>query len=440
MCCRRCSCATLVVHMLTLDITGTLAKVITPSLGIPENDLATLKNTLKSYVSDFLKEREAGKHEWTMAPYDKEGISAVESLAKRVREEKIDTVLWIGIGGSGLGPRVLKEVFETGGTRELIVIDTIDPSVIAEELKMVDWHRTLVCIASKSGGTLEPMSAFFIIEAKLTEALGPERAAERIVAITDPKEGVLKAYADKQGYATLSIHPGVGGRYSIFTPIGLLPLAFLGGDIHAFVRGAKEIDTLCQNAALEENPAAQLAAVQFLLDTKRDYPIRVVMPYATRLQSLGRWEQQLIAESLGKTEAYGPSPVAGIGTQDQHSMLQQWIQGRRMHWHLFIRETEKERLNLPEVPIEKLSYLSGKGLGQVLDALYEGTAQSLTAAKRPHAAITLPRLDAYHLGQLFFLFMVEVVLLGKLYRVDPYGQPGVEMGKRIAKEMLSKGV
>ena len=424
--------------MLQLDITGTLAKIITPSLGIPENDIATIKNTLKSYMEDFLREREAGNHAWALSPYDRETIVAVEDVAERIRKSKIETILWIGIGGSSLGPRVIKEVFETPETPELIVIDTVDPAVIAAELSLVDWQRTFVVIASKSGETLEPTAVFFIIEEKMRQALG-EKTAERIVAITDPKEGMMKEYADSKGYATLPITPGVGGRYSIFTPIGLLPLALLRADIGAFLRGAKEMDTVCQNPDLSQNPAAQLAAVQFLLDTKRDYIIRVIMPYATRLQSLGRWEQQLLAESLGKTEAYGPIPLAGIGTQDQHSMLQQWIQGRRLTWHLFIREEEKVRVTIPEVPMTQLSYLSGKGLGQVLDALYEGTAQSLTAAKRPHATITLPRLDEYHLGQIFFLFMVEVVLLGKLYRVDPYGQPGVEMGKRIAKDILSRG-
>ena len=424
--------------MLNLDITGTLAKVITPSLGIPEQEFSTIGNTMKHYMEDFLKEREAGKPEWAQSPYDKNVISDVKGFVKGLKGQKIETILWIGIGGSGLGPRVIKEVFESTSTPELIVIDTIDPAVLSEELKLVDFGRTLVVIASKSGGTLEPMSAFFLIEDKLKAALG-DQAASRIVAITDPKDGVLKKIADREGYATLPILPGIGGRYSIFTPIGLLAMALLGADIDAFLRGAKEMDTVCQSLDLDDNPAAKLAAVQFLLDTKRNYLIRVIMPYATRLQSLGRWEQQLLAESLGKTEAYGPSPLAGIGTQDQHSMLQQWVQGKRVTWHLFIREEEKEHLTLPEISEESLSYLSGKGLGQVLDALYEGTAQSLTAAKRPHASITLPRLDEYHLGQLMFLFMVEVVLLGKLYRVDPYGQPGVEMGKRVAKDILSRG-
>lgn len=425
--------------MLQLDITGTLAKIITPSLGIPENDIATIRNTLKSYVEDFLKERRAGKHQWAMAPYGKDIISLVEEVAGKYRKEKIETILWIGIGGSGLGPRVIKEVFETAETPELVIIDTIDPAVLAAELSLIDWERTILCVASKSGDTLEPMCAFFLMEERMIQAIG-DRAASRIIAITDPSEGALKTYADQKRYVTLPIDPGVGGRYSIFTPVGLLPMALLGADLSAFVRGAKEMDTICQNPTLSENPAAELAAIQFLLDTKRDYILRVIMPYSTRLISFGRWCQQLLAESLGKTEAYGPMPLAAIGTQDQHSMLQQWIQGRRINWHLFIREEEKEHLTLPQISPESLSYLSGKGLGQVLDALYEGTAQSLTAAKRPHATITLSRLDEYHLGQLFFLFMVEVVLLGKLYRVDPYGQPGVEMGKRIAKEILSRGM
>ena len=425
--------------MLTLDITGTLAKIITPSLGIPENDIATIRNTLKSYVEDFLKERRAGKHQWTMAPYGKDVIAQVEEVALRFKKEKIETVLWIGIGVSGLGPRVIKEVFETAETPELVIIDTIDPAVLAEEISLINWEKAILCVASKSGDTLEPMCAFFLMEEKMRQALG-DRAADRIIAITDPSEGALKSYADEKGYATLPIDSGVGGRYSIFTPVGLLPMALLGADLSAFIRGAKDMDTLCQNPLLSENPAAELAAVQFLLDTKRDYFLRIIMPYSTRLISLARWCQQLLAESLGKTEAYGPTPMAAIGTQDQHSMLQQWIQGRRISWHLFIREEEKEHLTLPEITPESLSYLSGKGLGQVLEALYEGTAQSLTAAKRPSVTITIQRLDEHHLGQLFFLFMVEVVLLGKLYRVDPYGQPGVEMGKRIAKEILSRGV
>lgn len=425
--------------MLQLDITGTLGKIITPSLGIPEQEFSTMRNTLKHYVGDLLREREGGKHDWMQSPYEKNVVRQVEELARKLRNERIDTILWIGIGGSSLGPRVIKEVFESADTPELVILETIDPAVLIEELKLINFERSLVVMASKSGGTLEPMSLFFLIAERMRSALG-DAAASRMVVITDPKTGLLREIAEREGYATLPLAAGIGGRYSIFTPIGFLPLVLLGADIGAFVRGAKEMDTLCQDENIDVNPAALLATVQFVLDTRRNYPIRVIMPYAQRLQSLGRWEQQLLAESLGKTEAYGPTPLASIGTQDQHSMLQQWMQGRRLHWHLFIREEEKERLLLPDVREESLKYLSGKSFGQLLDASYEGTAQSLTNAKRPHATITLPRLDEYHLGQLFYLFMVEVVLLGKLYRVDPYGQPGVEMGKLIAKDILSRRV
>lgn len=424
--------------MLALDITGTLGRVITPSHGIPEQDFATMRQTMRHHIEEFLREREAGKHAWTESPYDHSVITAVEELAVKLQGQKVETILWVGIGGSSLGPRVIKEVFEGADTPELVVLDTIDPAVLLEELKVIAWERTLLVIASKSGGTLEPMSLAFLLLGRLKAALG-DRAASRVVIVTDPASGLLHDMAEREGYARLPIHPAIGGRYSIFTPVGLLPLALLGGDTAAFLRGAKEMDTACQDPNLDLNPAARLALVQYLLDVRRDYPIRVIMPYSTRLQSLGRWGQQLLAESLGKSEACGPTPLASVGSQDQHSMLQQWIQGRRIHWHLFIREEEKPRLALPEITEPSLAYLSGKSFGQILDALADGTAQSLTSVKRPHATITLPVLDAYHLGQLFFLFMVEVVLLGKLYRVDPYGQPGVEMGKKIAKEILSRG-
>lgn len=424
------------ICMLTLDITNVLGKTITPSLGIGEQELSTIGKTVSTHVEQFLKERSEGNHAWAQAPYDLGVINLVKEMAALIAESRIQTILWLGIGGSSLGPRVIKEVFETSQTPELLILDTIDPAVLNEELKLINWKRTMVVIASKSGGTLEPMAAFFVVRSMLKEKIGEEEFAKHIIAITDPTEGVLRTLAREEGYHTLPIEPGIGGRYSIVTPIGLLPLAVLGGDMDAFVRGMKEMDTRCQEKDARKNPAALLAAVQFLLDTKKSYLIRVIMPYSTRLQSLGRWEQQLIAESLGKTEAYGPSPLAGIGTQDQHSMLQQWMQGRRVAWHVFIRETKKEHLTVDDVPIPELQYLQGKELGSILDALYEGTAQSLLQGKRPSVTLTLPELDAYHLGQLFFLFMAEVVLLGKLYRVDPYGQPGVELGKKIAKGVL----
>ena len=424
--------------MLHLDIQATLAKAITPSVGIPDQEITALRTSMKRHTEEWLKERTKGHHAWSMDPYDKDTIERVKETAMKIKAERIRTVVWIGIGGSGLGPRVIQEVMETPDTVEFLVIDTIDPSVLQTYLDIIDWKSAFVIVASKSGETLEPMSVFFLCYEKLKEAR-KEKAAERVLAITDPEKGNLHNYCIDHGIAMLPIPPAVGGRYCIFTPVGLLPLAILGGDVDQFVRGAKEMDTQCQNLVLDENPAALLASVQFILDTKRGYPVRVIMPYSQRLQSIARWNQQLIAESLGKKETANPIPLAAIGTQDQHSLLQQWMAGPRVQWHIFITEIEKPRLIVPENLEKQWQEIAGKTFGQLLDACYEGTSRALTSAKRPHVTISLGRLDEYHLGQLFFLFLAEVVFLGKLYRIDPYGQPAVEIGKQITHDILSHG-
>lgn len=422
--------------MLHFDIANALAKTITPTMGIPDQDFASLQTSLRRYIEDFLGEREKGEHAWSMDPYNKDTISKVKEVAEFAKAEGIQTIVWVGIGGSGLGPKVIREVFEGPGTPEFILLDTIDPSMLEMYMNIIDWKQTLLCVVSKSGGTLEPMSVFSLCWEQMKEARG-DKAGDYTVGITDPETGILRSFCLENGIRMLPIPPGVGGRYSIFTPVGSLPVALLGANVDSFMRGAKDMDTICQTTSPDNNPAAMLAAIQFLLDTKKDCRVRVIMPYSQRLESIARWNQQLIAESLGKVETSNPIPLAAIGTQDQHSLLQQWMAGPRKQWHLFIKEIEKPSITVPEQVVDELSYLGGKSFGELLDACHAGTSQALAAAKRPNVTIGIDRLDEEHLGQLFYLFMVEVVLLGKLYRIDPYGQPAVEIGKKITKRMLS---
>ena len=424
--------------MLNIDISQTLGKTLTPSYGIPNQELLAQRVSMKRIVSDWKKEREKGLHAWAQDPHNDDIIDRVKDIAKRVKKENIQTVVWIGIGGSGLGPKVIQEAFETPQTVEFVIIDTIDPSSLALYLEMIDWRSALVVVVSKSGGTLESMSAFFLFWNELKRVKG-SKAGTRVIGITDPKNGYLHDFCVEHDIEILPIPPDVGGRYSIFSPVGLLPLALLERDVAKFCKGAIEMEELCTKETLDDNPAAILAAVQYLLEHKKGYLLRVIMPYSNRLQSIARWDQQLIAESLGKNEVHNPFPVAAIGTQDQHSLLQQWMQGPRKSWHLFIREIEKPRVYVPTGLDPEWKYINGKTFGQLLDAAYEGTARGLTAAKRPHVTISLTRIDEYHMGQLFFCLLMEVVLLGKLYRVDPYGQPGVELGKTIAKDILTRG-
>jgi glucose-6-phosphate isomerase len=423
--------------MLQLDISASMGKVITPNKGIPEQEFSALLTSLRRYTENYNSERKAGEHAWADDPKNEEVITKVKEVATFANAQKISTIVWIGIGGSGLGPKVLREVFETPNTPEFILLDTIDPYMLDMYDSILDWKNTLLVVVSKSGGTLEPMSVFFHCWKRMQEARGKE-AGNFTVAITDPKKGTLKTFCLENGIRTLPIPDNVGGRYSIFTPVGLLPVALLGADVDEFVRGAKEMDAICQNVTPDENPAAMLASVQFLLDTKRDCNVRVIMPYSQRLESFARWNQQLIAESLGKVETSNPIPLAAIGTQDQHSLLQQWMAGPRQQWHIFIREIQKTPFKVPHEVEESFKYIAGKEFGELLDACYKGTSDALTSAKRPHVTIGLEKIDEYHLGQLFFLFLVEVVLLGKLYRIDPYGQPAVEIGKNITKKILNE--
>ena len=332
--------------MLHLDISATLGSAITPSRGIPDQEMKATGASMRRYIEDFLKERETGAHPWSMAPYDQKTAATVKEIAAQALAGGIRTVVWIGIGGSGLGPKAIQEIFEGPDTAEFILLDMIDPAVLDLYMRIIDWENALVVVASKSGETLETMSAFFLCWERLEGAL-KERAHERVIAVTDPLGGALRRFCLENGVRMLAIPPDVGGRFSIFTPVGLLPLALLRADTDRFLLGAKEIDTLCQNKTPEDNPAALLAAVQFLLDTRRDCPVRVIMPYAQRLESVARWDQQMIAESLGKAETHNPIPLAAIGTQDQHSLLQQWMAGPRACWHLFIREAEKPPVRVP---------------------------------------------------------------------------------------------
>ncbi len=421
--------------MLHVDITGTLARILTPTYGIADQDLMSLRTNIKRFIGDWMDEIKVGQHAWTQDLYNEVIIRNVQEIAKRVKKERIQTVVWIGIGGSGLGPKVMQETFESPQTVEFILVDTVDPATLALCMESVDWKQTLVVVVSKSGETLETMSAFFLFWEALKRARG-SKAANRVIALTDPQQGFLRNFSLEQGIEILPIPAGVGGRYSIFTPVGLLALALLDADVEQFVQGAIDMDELCRNETLEDNPPALLAAAQFLLDTKKGYMIRVVMPYSHRLQSMARWNQQLIAESLGKSEVNNPIPLAALGSQDQHSLLQQWMAGPRKSWHLFIREIEKPRVFVPGALKEEWGFIAGKSFGELQDALFEGTSQGLTSVKRPFASISLTRLDEYHLGQLFYFFLVETVLLGKLYRIDPYGQPGVELSKRIARGIL----
>jgi glucose-6-phosphate isomerase len=291
------------------------------------------------------------------------------------------------------------------------------------------------------------MAQFLVVRDVLANVL--EDAYRRhFLFTTDPEHGVLRAIAGEEGIATLPVPPGVGGRFSVLSAVGLLPAALAGIDIEQLLAGAAAMDERCRNAPLAENPAALFAALQYLADTERGAHVHAMMPYSDRLYGIADWFRQLWAESLGKrydvdgNEVFrGPTPVKALGATDQHSQVQLYVEGP------FDKTVTLLTAGLPEtdvvIPpaypdIDAIAYLGGKSLGTLLDAERRGTTGALTRSGRMNMTIALPALTAHAVGELLMMLQIATVYAGALYRVDPLDQPGVELGKQLTYARMGR--
>jgi glucose-6-phosphate isomerase len=309
-------------------------------------------------------------------------------------------------------------------------------------LEVVDPERTVWNVVTKSGGTAETAAQLLIVDAWLREKLGPERAAQRIVATTDPQKGALRKTAVAQGWRTFDVPPNVGGRFSVLSPVGLLPAAVAGLDVAGLLDGAKRMRDRCVVPDLDENPALRLAAMLHWHHVEKGRPIVVVMSYVDGLFDTADWFRQLWAESLGK-DGQGPTPVAARGATDQHSQLQLYAEGPIDKVVLFLGAKERgAELTMPSSELARsqpdYAYLAGKGMGQLLDAELRGTMGSLQRRGRPIGLVELARVDAPAVGALMMLLEAATAFAGPIYGVDPYDQPGVEEAKRLAYAALGR--
>jgi len=377
-------------------------------------------------------------------PYQsEEELVAIEDLAKRFRE-KFTTFVVVGIGGSDLGTRAVHRALNhqfhnlREKTQLFFVGDTTDPVATQEVFDCVKWDETAVIMVSKSGNTVEQLAAFLIACEHLKEAVG-DKYAEHVVAITDPEKGTMRELSDKEGFVTLPIPSAVGGRFSVFSAVGLFPLALVGVDIRGLLAGGR--------ATLEEyrELALEYAAMQHVAYWQGER-IQVLMPYVYALREVGFWFRQLWAESLGKAQNLagetinvGPTPIAALGPTDQHSQVQLYREGPADKTFTFITVQEWPKdLKIPEsIPdLPALSYLKGQSLAHILQAEYAGTEEALREVGRPTATIELDRLDAWHLGSLILFFELATAYAGSLFSINPYDQPGVERGKQITRARL----
>ena len=404
-------------------------------------------------------------------PYVKEGNLNSPASIQRLKEfgqslrYSTDAVISFGIGGSYLGNKVLfdihcgefwnsKSVEERNGYPELYFSgNNIDPLRTTDlincikrkaELKAAhgkEPYKATLIVISKSGSTLDTMSSFMVI----FEALKSADIVTQVVAVTDPAEGnkrtLLKKLADDQGWPCFSVPDGVGGRFSIFSEVGLITAACIGFDIDSFLAGARDMDQACLTGDINKNPAFLNAALKYIAAENYGRDIEIFMPYGDYLKSVAEWYIQLLAESLGKrtdrngtTVYYGRTPVVAVGTTDMHAQTQQHQDGKKNKVVQFVQLANwPTNPTIPNIfpTVAKLAEVSNLTMSQALDAALDSNAEALAADNRFNATFFLPKLNAYHLGELLYMLALSVAYEGELANVDAFDQPGVEAYKKI---------
>jgi glucose-6-phosphate isomerase len=389
---------------------------------------------------------------WIDLPEDSETIQAILEYAREL-DGKTDLVV-LGIGGSSLGAVTVITALQhpyrnaqaQGEGLRVHFVDNVDPDTIHGLMEVLEPSTTLVNVISKSGATAETMAAYLAFKKWLADEVG-DAYKRQIIATTDPKTGNLRPLAEREGYQTFAVPPSVGGRYSVLSAVGLLPIALAGIDIKELLKGAAEANRMI-SAPLADNPIKQAALVQYLA-YRRGKPISVLMPYSTRLRALSDWFVQLWAESLGKLVNLdgsivheGSTPLGALGTTDQHSKVQLFNEGPNNKLVAFVRLANfGTEMVIPdsEPEIEELSYLAGQTFNKLINAEQAATAQALLEHGKPNYTLTLERLDAYHLGLLLQFLEWQTALMGEMTYINAYNQPGVELGKRYTYALMGRG-
>ncbi len=376
---------------------------------------------------------------------------------ERSGADRLTDVVVLGIGGSALGPIALRTALRPpqwnllderarGGDPRLHVLDNVDPANITALLARLDLRRSLFVVISKSGGTAETMAQYLVIRARLATDLGDAAARSRLVFVTDPTKGALRTLARTEGITALDIPANVGGRFSVLTPVGVLPAALMGIDTDALLAGAADMRARCASPVLGENIAGTFAALQHLADSAHGRHIQVLMPYSDALRDMADWFVQLWAESLGKhrtpgDDGVGPTPLGALGATDQHSKVQLFMEGPGDKTVTFIG-VERPGVDV-EIPrlhsdVPELAYLGGHRLGELLDIERRATAGALARRGRPNMTLTLERVDPFHVGALLMFLELATAYAGQLYGVNAFDQPGVELGKQFTYAMLGR--
>lgn len=394
--------------------------------------------------------------QWMNLGYNEETLWYVKEYAAMV-EGRFENILVLGIGGSALGGMAVCEALlkpywnmltaeQRNNIPRIFFLDNIDPDQISSLLDSIDLTKTLVNVITKSGSTAETMTQFMIVKDRLEKLMGDDYR-QNIVATTDRSTGFLRQIAGEEGYKTFVVPDDVGGRFSVFSAVGLLPFALVGLDVDDIMQGVKDMDLALKNTDIWENIAAQNALIHYLMDVKKGKNLSVMMPYSSRLKYVSDWYVQLWAESLGKEfnnkgekVNIGPTPIKALGATDQHSQIQLYNEGPNNKLINFIRVGEFDTtLEIPRIfEYTGIGYLGGKTVNDLINAEADATKVALTDYQRPNVTITLPNVSGYTVAQLLYMLEVQTAIAGELYDINTFNQPGVEQAKNYTYALMGR--
>ena len=431
------------------------AEVLGPEHGINRDQFSEIAAKTTAAIEKVNQVRAAGKTPYRDLPYKAAYAASAKKLAAEIAGACENFVV-LGIGGSALGNIALQTALnpylyntddkQRKGPR-LFVLDNVDPAQLGSFL---DWigdklDRTWFNVISKSGRTAETAAQYLILQQMLQERLGPAGFREHVIATTDPKKGTMRQITDKYGFRSLVVPDGVGGRFSVLSPVGLLSAAVCGIDIDELLAGAADMNQRVKNTGFFANPAAILAGVNHHF-YQRGKRISVMMPYAYGLKDLSDWYRQLWAESLGKAKNIhgemvfvGPTPVKALGATDQHSQVQLYREGPNDKIFTFLQVQEFARdLTIGPAPdcAPELGYLAGAKMSKLINCEKLATEYALVKDLRPCMTILFERVDARTVGQFLYLYEVATSIAGRLFEIDAYDQPAVELGKDATMALM----
>ena len=418
---------------------------------ISEDQLLVYKNKVKETFTTIYEKRGAGNDflGWTTLPSEmtKEFIKDIKDQAELLRK-KSQVFVVVGIGGSYLGARAVIEAIShqfgsllnrADDTQIVYAGHNMSEEYMVELLELLDQKDYSMAVISKSGTTTEPAVAFRILKNHLENKYGKEEARTRIVAITDKAKGALKTLANEEGYKTYIVPDNVGGRYSVLTPVGLLPIAVAGIDIEELVNGALAMETYCKENQNCDNVVAQYAVARQALyhDGKTN---EILVSYEPRLHYIAEWWKQLYGESEGK-EGKGIFPASDTFTTDLHSMGQYIQEGLRKLFETIIsveKPTKEIRIPLADNDLDQLNYIAGKRLSEVNHTAETATILAHVDGGVPNIIIQIPEISASTIGELIYFFEMGCALSGYMLEVNPFDQPGVEAYKKNMFALLGK--